>query len=250
MNIRKNILITGASSGLGREMAIQYAQKGRNLALCARRIERLESLKLELKEINPKIHVVIRSLDVDDHDAVFTVFNEFKEELGQLDRIIVNAGMGKGASIGTGLFAANKETAVTNFVSALAQCEAAVGIFRAQNSGHLVTISSISAIRGFKGAMTVYAASKAALTSLSEGIRIDLAKTPIKVSTVHPGFILTAINEEVEKAPFRVDAKTGCKALIKAIEKEGANSYVPVWPWAIIQLIMRIAPRSLLAKMS
>lgn len=248
--MRKNILITGASSGLGREMAVQYARKGRNLALCARRIERLETLKLELKEINPNIHVVIRSLDVNDHDAVFTVFNEFKEDLGQLDRIIVNAGMGKGASIGTGMFAANKETAVTNFVSALAQCEAAVGIFREQNSGHLVTISSISAIRGFKGAMTVYAASKAAVTSLSEGIRIDLAKTPIKVSTVHPGFILTAINEEVEKAPFRVDAETGCKALIKAIEKEGANSYVPGWPWALIQLIMRIAPRSLLAKMS
>lgn len=248
--MRKNILITGASSGLGREMAVQYARKGRNLALCARRIDRLETLKLELKEINPNIHVVIRSLDVNDHDAVFTVFNEFKEDLGQLDRIIVNAGMGKGASIGTGLFAANKETAVTNFVSALAQCEAAVGIFREQNSGHLVTISSISAIRGFKGAMTVYAASKAAVTSLSEGIRIDLAKTPIKVSTVHPGFILTAINEEVEKAPFRVDAETGCKALIKAIEKEGANSYVPGWPWALIQLIMRIAPRSLLAKMS
>jgi short-subunit dehydrogenase len=248
--MRKNILITGASSGLGREMAVQYARKGRNLALCARRIDRLETLKLELKEINPNIHVVIRSLDVNDHDAVFTVFNEFKEDLGQLDRIIVNAGMGKGASIGTGMFAANKETAVTNFVSALAQCEAAVGIFREQNSGHLVTISSISAIRGFKGAMTVYAASKAAVTSLSEGIRIDLAKTPIKVSTVHPGFILTAINEEVEKAPFRVDAETGCKALIKAIEKEGANSYVPGWPWALIQLIMRIAPRSLLAKMS
>lgn len=248
--MRKNILITGASSGLGREMAVQYAHKGRNLALCARRIDRLESLKLELKEINPNIHVVIRSLDVNDHDAVFTVFNEFKEELGQLDRIIVNAGMGKGGSIGTGLFAANKETAVTNFVSALAQCEAAVSIFREQNSGHLVTISSISAIRGFKGAMTVYAASKAAVTSLSEGIRIDLAKTPIKVSTVHPGFILTAINEEVEKALFRVDAETGCKALIKAIEKEGANSYVPGWPWALIQLIMRIAPRSMLAKMS
>lgn len=248
--MRKNILITGASSGLGREMAVQYAHKGRNLALCARRIDRLESLKLELKEINPNIHIVIRSLDVNDHDAVFTVFNEFKEELGQLDRIIVNAGMGKGGSIGTGLFAANKETAVTNFVSALAQCEAAVGIFREQNSGHLVTISSISAIRGFKGAMTVYAASKAAVTSLSEGIRIDLAKTPIKVSTVHPGFILTAINEEVEKALFRVDAETGCKALIKAIEKEGANSYVPGWPWALIQLIMRIAPRSMLAKMS
>lgn len=248
--MRKNILITGASSGLGREMAIQFAQKGRNLALCARRIERLESLKQELLDINPSIVVIIKALDVNDHNAVFEVFNQFKQELGQLDRVIVNAGMGKGASIGTGHFAANKETAVTNFVSALAQCEAAVTIFRAQNKGHLVTISSISAIRGFRRALNVYAATKAAITSLSEGMRIDLAKTPIKVTTIHPGFIRSEINEKVEKVPFMVDTKTGTTAIVNAIEKEGANSFVPAWPWAIIQLVMRIAPLSLLAKMS
>ena len=249
-SIRQNILITGASSGLGKGMALQYAKMGRNLALCARRVERLEALKNELEAINPNINVVIKSLDVNDHDAVFTVFQEFKQELGSLDRVIVNAGMGKGASVGTGYFKANKETAVTNFVSALAQCEAAVGIFRAQNSGHLVTISSISAVRGFRRALTVYAATKAAITSLSEGIRIDLMRTPIKVSTVHPGFIRSEINEKVEKVPFMVDTETGCKAIIKAIEKEGANSYVPAWPWAILNRIMRIAPLSWLAKMS
>lgn len=248
--MRKNILITGASSGLGRGMAIEFAKMGRNLALCARRVERLEELKVQLYAINPDIQVLIKSLDVDDHDAVFTVFNEFKQELGQLDRVIVNAGMGKGASIGTGYFAANKQTAITNFVSALAQCEAAVGIFREQNAGHLVTISSISAIRGFRRALNVYAATKAAITSLSEGLRVDLAKTPIVVSTVHPGFIKSEINEKVKNVPFMVDTQTGCKAMVKAIEKEGANSYVPTWPWAFLQLLMRIAPLSMLAKMS
>jgi short-subunit dehydrogenase len=248
--VRQNILITGASSGLGKGMAVLYAKMGRNLALCARRIDRLEALKAELETINPNITVLIKSLDVNDHDAVFTVFNEFKQELGTLDRVIVNAGMGKGASIGTGYFKANKETAITNFVSAIAQCEAAVEIFRAQNAGHLVTISSISAVRGFRRALTVYAATKAAVTSLTEGIRIDLMRTPIKVSTVHPGFIRSEINEKVEKVPFMVDTETGCKAIIKAIEKEGGNSYVPSWPWSILNRIMRIAPLSWLAKMS
>ena len=161
MTIRRNILITGASSGLGKGMAIEFAKQGCNLALCARRLENLESLRNELLEINANIQVFIRSLDVNDHDAVFDVFNDFKEDMGQVDRVIVNAGMGKGASIGTGYFHANKQTAITNFVSALAQCEAAMAIFRAQNSGHLVTISSISAVRGFRRAMTVYAATKA-----------------------------------------------------------------------------------------
>lgn len=247
---RKNILITGASSGLGKGMAIEYAKMGRNLAICARRMERLEELKTELLAINPDIQVYIRPLDVDNHDQVFEVFKAFKQDMGSLDRVIVNAGMGKGASIGTGYFYANKQTAVTNFVSALAQCEAAMEIFREQNAGHLVTISSISAIRGARRAMNVYAATKAALSSMSEGLRIDVMDTPINVSTVHPGFIRSEINEKVKKVPFIVDTETGCKAMIKAIEKEGANSFVPGWPWALLRYILRIAPLSALKNMS
>ncbi|WP_438865456.1 SDR family oxidoreductase [Neptunicella sp.] len=247
---RKNILITGASSGLGREMARQFAAKGRNLALCARRVENLQELQQELKKAYPSITVLIKALDVNDHDRVFTVFREFEAELGQLDRIIVNAGMGKGASVGTGYFEANKQTATTNFVSALAQCEAALEIFRKQRHGHLVTISSFSAIRGFRRALTVYAASKAALSSLSEGMRVDLLGTPIKVTTLHPGFISSEINEKVKKVPFMVDTVTGCQAMLKAIESEKASAFVPVWPWAWMRFILKVAPLSWLAKMS
>lgn len=250
MTIRENILITGASSGLGKGMAIEFAKQGRNLALCARRYENLETLKAELLELNPKIKVCIRSLDVNDHDAVFEVFEAFKQDLGRLDRVIVNAGMGKGASVGTGYFHANKQTATTNFVSALAQCEAAMTIFRAQNSGHLVTISSISAVRGFRRAMTVYAATKAGLTSLSEGIRMDVMNTPINVTCIHPGFIRSEINEKVEKVPFIVDTDVGCRAMVKAIEKEKANAFVPSWPWSLLHWVMRIAPASSIRKMS
>ena len=231
-------------------MAIEFARQGCNLALCARRVERMETLREELLSINPNIQVLLKPLDVNEHEAVFTTFKAFKEELGQLDRVIVNAGMGKGASVGTGYFYANKQTAETNFVAAIAQCEAAMEIFRAQNSGHLVTVSSISAVRGFRRAMTVYAATKAALTSLSEGIRLDVLNTPIKVSCVHPGFIRSEINEKVEKVPFIVDTETGCKAMVKAINKEKANSYVPSWPWALLHYILRIAPDGIIRKMS
>ncbi|BBW93238.1 MULTISPECIES: SDR family oxidoreductase [Pseudoalteromonas] len=248
--MRKNILITGASSGLGKGMAKEFAKQGCNLALCARRFELLEQLKSELEQINPNITISIKVLDVNDHEQVFSVFNAFKEELNGLDRVIINAGMGKGASIGTGYFNANKQTAQTNFVAALAQAEAAMEIFRAQNHGHLVTISSISAVRGFRRAMTVYAATKAAITSLSEGIRIDVMHTPIKVSCVHPGFIRSEINEKVKTVPFIVDTETGCKALVKAINKEKANSFVPSWPWAFLHWILRIAPLSTIRKMS
>ena len=248
--MRKNILITGASSGLGKGMAKEFAKQGCNLALCARRFELLEQLKAELEQINPNITISIKVLDVNNHEQVFSVFKAFNEELNGLDRVIINAGMGKGASIGTGYFNANKQTAETNFIAALAQAEAAMEIFRAQNYGHLVTISSISAVRGFRRAMTVYAATKAAITSLSEGIRIDVMNTPIKVSCVHPGFIRSEINEKVKTVPFIVDTEIGCKALVKAINKEKANSFVPTWPWSFLHWILRIAPLSTIRKMS
>ena len=135
MPLRRNILITGASSGLGRGMAREFAKLGRNLALCARRTERLEELQRELTQAYPGVRVAIRALDVNDYDKVFEVFRSFHEELGSLDRIIVNAGLGKGQPLGTGFFYANRQTAETNFVAALAQCEAAVELFRKQGEG-------------------------------------------------------------------------------------------------------------------
>lgn len=247
---RQNILITGASSGLGYTMAKLYANKGKNLALCARRIEKLKTLRDEIATINPKVKVSIRALDVNEHDQVFEVFKDFEQDLGHIDRVIVNAGMGRGASLGTGYFSANKETAITNFVSALAQCEAALEIFRKQNHGHLVMISSVSAVRGFRRALTVYAATKAAVSNMMEGIRVDLLDSEIRATTIHPGFIRSEINEKVKTVPFIVDTEVGCKAIITAIEKEGASYYVPSWPWAIMARVVKLLPLRLLKGMS
>jgi short-subunit dehydrogenase len=158
---RHNILITGASSGLGAGMARLFAARGRNLALCARRLDRLEELAQRLRQRYPDIAVVVRQLDVNDHDAVFRVFRECDAELGGLDRVIANAGIGKGQPIGTGYFErANKQTAQTNFIGLLAQCEAAMELFRKRNAGHLVILSSVLAVRGAGGNLTTYAATK------------------------------------------------------------------------------------------
>src|SRR5918994_4766178 len=140
------ILITGASSGLGEEMSRQFAELGYDLALCARRTDRLDALKAELGAAHPDRRVELKALDVNDDDAVFRVFKEFAAEFGTIDRVIINAGLGKGAPLGTGRYDANKATAMTNFVAALAQTEAAMEILRGQAAagtrGHLVMISS------------------------------------------------------------------------------------------------------------
>lgn len=248
MTPRQNILITGASSGIGRGMAREFARRGRTLALCARRSERLEELRDELVAAHPGIRVLIRQLDVLDYDQVFEVFRAFHAELGALDRVVVNAGLGKGQPIGTGYFRANRQTAETNFVAALAQCEAAVEIFRKQNSGHLVTICSISALRGMRGNITTYAATKAGLAALSEGIRADLLRTPIRVSAIFPGYIRSEMNERVKHTPFIVDTESGSRALVEAIEREPATAYVPRWPWAPLAFVLKHAPLSWIVK--
>lgn len=246
----KTILITGASSGLGEGMAREFAARGYDLALCARRVERLDALRNEIKQKHPQVRVEIRALDVLDYEQVFEVFRAFRTDFGQLDRVIVNAGMGKGQPLGTGYFWANRQTAETNFVAALAQCEAAMEIFREQNSGHLVMISSMSAMRGMPKNLTTYAATKAGVALLAEGLRSEMLGKPIKITTLFPGYIRSEINEKVKNTPFMVDTETGCRALVNAIEKEKATACVPAWPWTLIGMLMRNLPLSMVKKMS
>ena len=247
--VRQRILITGASAGLGEGMARRFAAMGRDLALAARRTERLEKLRDELLAAHPGIRVVTAGLDVDDPDAVATVVPRLAEELGGLDRFIANAGIGKGASVGTGRAARNRAVLLTNVLGTHAQCEAAMEIFRAQHAGHLVVISSVAGIRGMKETRVAYAASKAALNALTEGIRADCFGTPIRVTTIRPGFIATDINVG-RRGPFTVDLDTGVSALTAAIEREPAVAYVPEWPWRALATAMRLLPLRVVSRVA
>lgn len=246
--MRTNIVITGASSGLGAQMARDFAARGRNLALCARRTDRLAQLRDELTARHPNITVLIRKLDVTDYDDVFAAFDQFTADLGSLDRVIVNAGIGKGQPIGTGRFDANLATTRTNFVGALAQCEAAMRVFRAQDSGHLVLVSSLAAFRGLPGTTTAYCATKAAIAALAEGIRIDVLRRPITVTTLYPGFISSEMNPDPSISPLIVSTEKGVRAMVRAIEHEVAEACVPPWPWRPLAFVLRHAPRRLVAK--
>jgi len=248
--VRKNILITGASAGLGEQMARDFAARGRSLALCARRLDRLTALREELLAAHPGITVAVRQLDVTDHARVFEVFDAFRDELGGLDRVIVNAGGGKGQPVGTGGFDTNLHSARTNFVAALAQCEAAVRIFRDQRHGHLVMISSMSAMRGLPRGMTTYAATKAGVAALAEGIRADLLGTAIRVTTVYPGYIVSEANPAERPKPLMVPTEQGVRAMVRAIERERPKAEVPAWPWVPLGFVMRHAPLRAVARFS
>lgn len=246
MTTRENILITGASSGLGEGMAREFAAKGRSLALAARRVDRLEALADELRPTAAR--VATAHLDVTDVDSVPVVFGNLRDRLGGLDRVIVNAGLGKGAPLGTGKMAANIETVQTNLVGALAQVEAALEIFRAQNHGHLVLISSMSAVRGLPKAQTAYSASKAGLTAIGQGLQAEFANSPIRVSILLPGYIETDINRGLKTA-MMTDTDAGVRAMVKAIEAEKSSAPVPSWPWVPIAAALRLLPTAITRRM-
>ena len=244
------IIITGASAGLGAEMARQFAALGYDLGLSARRTDRLEALREQIVGAHPDRRVVLKALDVTDDEAVFRVFEEIAAEFGTVDRVIVNAGLGKGAALGKGRYGANRQTAMTNFLGALAQAESAVQIFRAQGRGHLVMISSMSALRGMRKAMTVYAATKAGVAAIAEGLRSE--RVPgLDVSVVYPGYIRSEMNEHVEqKTRFMVDTEVGVRSMVAAIEKRKVKAYVPAWPWVPIGFAMKRLPLSVVRKLS
>lgn len=238
------ILITGASSGLGEGMARTYAERGEDVGLLARRLDRLKALQAELATAPGSGTVEIGALDVADFDAVPVAIADVVARLGGLDRAIINAGIGKGAPLGTGKAYANLETVQTNLTGALAQAEAVLEVFRAQGRGHLVLVSSIAGQRGMPKAQTAYAASKAGLTALGEGLQAEFAGSDITVTVIKPGFIATDINKGV-KSSMMTPLDDGVKAMVKAIDREPKEAAVPPWPWAPLGAVLRHGPDEL-----
>ncbi len=225
-------------------MARTYAERGEDVGLLARRLDRLEALRAELATLPGAGAVEIGRLDVTDFDAVPVAIADVVARLGGLDRAIINAGIGKGAPLGTGKAHANLETVQTNLTGALAQAEAVLEVFRAQGRGHLVLISSIAGQRGMPKAQAAYSASKAGLTALGEGLQAEFAGSDITVTVIKPGFIETDINKGV-KTSMKASLDDGVRALVKAIDREPKEAAVPPWPWTPLGAVLRHAPDEL-----
>jgi short-subunit dehydrogenase len=244
----KSVVITGASSGIGAALAHEFASRGYNIALCARRIEKLESLKNTLAEKYSNITVISSALDVNELESVPAVLNDIKSSLGNIDIVIANAGITGVRRTGSGDLTVDKQVLQTNLYGAIATVDAAVTIFREQGYGQIVGMSSFSAFRGIPGS-AAYSASKAALTNYLQAVGTELyRKKDIKVTVIHPGFIRTEIDDNIDKFPFVIDADKAAKTMANAIEKGKSDIVVPSWPWAILRSVMPKLPESVIAK--
>lgn len=242
----KSVLITGATRGLGRGLAKQFAARGYQLALTGRNTEDLAALQSELQAQSPK--VCTRQLDVANYDAIADVLRECAEELQGIDIVIVNAGIAIAARAGEGKFEQMRATIDVNLNGAIATSEAALTLFREQGRGQLVGITSVAALRGMRG-QGAYSASKAGFSKYLEAVRVETQSEPISVTELAPGFIDTDLNRSLANRPFVVSADKGTRIMADLIEREVGFRYVPPWPWTVVAQVLKVLPVSLLSKM-
>lgn len=241
-----SVVITGASSGIGKALAFEFAARGYNLGLVARRKEVLDQIKTDI-ELSHQIQVEVASCDVADTDSVFPVLEDLKKRLSQIDIVIANAGISGINKTGTGKFDKDKQIMAVNVIGAMATVDAAARLFRQQKYGHIVGISSVAAFVSIPGS-AAYSASKAALSNYLQAVGIELQKHHIKVTAVHPGFVKTDLAPNMEKYPFVIEADKAAKDIVDGILKEKKNIIVPNMPWSIIKRLLPLVPGSIMEK--
>jgi len=190
----RTVLITGASSGIGAACAHGFAQQQTRLILAARRQDRLESLAHKLTQTyNSAVYPLV--LDVRDRHLVQTQLQGLPTAWADVDILINNAGLARGSDkVQMGDWQDWEEMLETNVKGLLAVTREVVPGMLARGRGHVINIGSLASRQTYPGG-SVYCASKAAVRAISEGLKIDLLGTPIRVSEVQPGLVETEFSE-------------------------------------------------------
>lgn len=233
------LLITGASSGIGRALAIEHAGPGVKMALCARGPAELEVTAEEVKKRGGEALCI--PLDVTDFDAVGAAVRRADREMGSLDRIIANAG-GGAVQLAQRLTWNDVAPIVdVNVRGAMATLVAAIPVFVAQRRGHLVGITSLAGRRGLPTS-AAYSASKAAMSVFLESLRINLAPIGIRVTDVRPGFVETPATANAKHPmPFKWPVERAARHITRRLESAPAVISFP-WPLVLATGFGRLLP--------
>ena len=184
------VFITGASAGIGEAMARKFSQAGARVLLCARRVERLESLR---KQLPGESHVF--ALDVRDRAAVEQAIAGLPSEWRAIDVLVNNAGLSRGLDkLHEGNPDGWDEMIDTNIKGLLYVSRAVIPGMVERGRGHIINIGSIAGREVYPGG-NVYCATKFAVRALTTGLRIDLVDTPIRVSSIDPGLVQTEFSQ-------------------------------------------------------
>jgi 3-hydroxy acid dehydrogenase/malonic semialdehyde reductase len=203
----KLICITGASSGIGRACAAEFAKQKSNLLLMARRNDRIDALAQQLTREH-HIRAYTRQLDVRSNDEVETTFSSLPPEWKKIDILVNNAGLSRGLDkLHEGKIQDWEEMIDTNVKGLLYVTRAVLPAMVKRNNGHIINIGSIAGHQTYPMG-NVYCASKFAVTALSRSLKMDLLGTAVRVSSVDPGLVET----EFSQVRFHGDTERAAKA--------------------------------------
>ena len=231
-------LITGASAGIGREIARQLAPLAGTLVLVARRTDRLEALRGELVRINPDLRVEIRTADLAVPAEVDALCAFLRDSSVELDFLINNAGFGDSGTFETSDWTKIERMLQVNVVALTALCHQLVPVLRRHRPGAILNVSSIASLLPLPS-LAVYAATKAYVSSFSEGLRAELRGTGISVTHLCPGPVDTefqavagrAGQPERKHAPdfVKVPVEEVARVALRAVMRDRARAIPGFW---------------------
>lgn len=233
---RSTVVITGASSGIGRALALEMARCGHALGLTARRMPLLEQLRDELRAAHGnEPRVELATLDVCDVSMVGPTLHELFARLGGIDTIVVNAGANDVTHVGGSDLEKELNLIQTNLAGAIATINAATEHFLKRGEGHIVGISSLASLQPI-ATQAAYCASKAGVSMYLKSARLELRRKGITVTNILPGYIKTDIVEGVDigKLPFAISVEQAARETARLIERRVKSGVVPAFPWRLL----------------
>jgi short-subunit dehydrogenase len=234
------IVITGATSGIGEELAAQYSAGGVTLGLTGRRKERLDLVAERCRAKGATVHVY--PVSVNDRAAMAALATDFAAKAGGVDLVIANSGTGCPDRLESGQAGPIADVLETNVIGVTNTLVPFVPIMIAQGRGHLVAVASVAGFRAMPG-HTVYSASKMAVRCLMEGFGMRLEPRGIACTTINPGFVeseMTAKNRF--KMPFILTTEQACVKIRRAIAKK-RRVYTFPGVMAFLARVLAVAPR-------
>ncbi len=235
--------VTGASSGIGRALAIRLAGAGYAVALAARRQDRLEEVAADISDRDGAASV--HPCDVSDPEQVRRAVAECRVALGPVELLVANAGVALRDSA-DGLDAEEVERIVrVNFMGAVYAVEAVLPEMLRRRSGHLAAVASLAGLGGLRG-RAAYGASKAAMIHFFESLRLELRPRGVAVTIANPGFVRTEMTElgDDRPRPFMMDVDSAADRIARAILARRRALAFP-WQLAVPASLCRALPRAL-----
>ena len=244
--MNERIFITGASSGIGEALAIEYAKRGAILGLCARRTEKLNDVANKSKELGAK-EVLVYTLDVTDESQSTKIAKQFSDHVQEIDIVIANAGVAYSDKISSGDPSQINKVISTNVIGVTNSIIPFIPKMKEEQSGKIVIISSIASFRPI-AFHAGYSASKAAVRMIADSWRMALKKYNIQLTSICPGFIVSEMTD-VNKfpMPFLLQTDDAARKMVKAIDK-GKKTYVLPWQMRMIIYLTRWLPTPLYYK--